>query len=223
MAMPPTASQYPPPFAAGSLRPPMGFPPVARPLMAPGAFPPGPPGPPPSSLMSQFPRMQAPVPPPPPPAPPSTVPQSQATRYMAPMPTNAPQAFSAPPTRTAPQSAVTVGEGTTIIEAKPVLRNKMAELTRFVPSSLVVRREQKPRQANKGIFNRIFFYQFSGFFYFLFLADPFLAYLPHQSTSNLPAFTPKQAQPTRQEPQKQAKPSTDAAYEAFMKEINKIL
>lgn len=64
--------------------------------------------------------------------------------------------FSAPPTRTgapsAPQSAVSMGEGATIIEAKPVLRNKMAELTRFVPSSLVVRREQKPRQANKGIF-----------------------------------------------------------------------
>jgi hypothetical protein len=49
-----------------------------------------------------------------------------------------------------------MGESATTIEAKPVLRNKMAELTRFVPSSLVVRREQKPRQANKGIF-RLYF------------------------------------------------------------------
>jgi len=194
----PLASHYPP-FptpSAHPLRPPMGFPPgppppppTRAPLMPPGAYPSGPPPP---NIMSQYPRMQ--VPPPPPPS---------QVRYMPP-PLNT---FSAPPTRSgapsAPQSSVSMGESATTIEAKPVLRNKMAELTRFVPSSLVVRRDQKPRQANK--------------------ADPFLSYLPQQATSNLPAFTPKQTQPARQETLKQAKPSTDAAYEAFMKEMNKIL
>ena len=34
------------------------------------------------------------------------------------------------------------------IEAKPQLRNKMAEITRFVPTSLVVRRDTKSKQVS---------------------------------------------------------------------------
>lgn len=53
--------------------------------------------------------------------------------------------LSAPPTRTTATSlSGSLSESTsTTIEAKPVLRNKMAEITRFVPSSVMIKRDQK--------------------------------------------------------------------------------
>jgi hypothetical protein len=59
--------------------------------------------------------------------------------------------FTAPPTRSATTSMPTTQKpnqsddrgSSLIIEAKPLIRNKMAEITRFVPSALMVRRDQK--------------------------------------------------------------------------------
>ena len=116
---------------------PMRMPYPPGPMMTmPGQYPPPPPPPIPSS--GQYGRGIMPTGPPPlgsqasmsqirgyssqPPAPPPPMPQSSAQLSAAP---------SRPTT-----------EGATTIEAKPVLRNKMAELTRFVPSTLMVRRDQ---------------------------------------------------------------------------------
>jgi hypothetical protein len=70
--------------------------------------------------------------------------------------------FSAPPTRTtAPSTASSsslqshktsysddsrgIGASSLVIEAKPVLRNKMAEITKFVPTAVMVKRDTKTK------------------------------------------------------------------------------
>ncbi len=59
--------------------------------------------------------------------------------------------FTAPPIRSTTTSVPIMQRhiqtedrgGSQIIEAKPVIRNKMAEITKFVPSSVIVNRDQK--------------------------------------------------------------------------------
>lgn len=94
------------------------------------------------------------------------------------------------------QSKVTEekSKASSTIVAKPVLRNKIAEITKFVPTSLMVKRDSKPKLTQHR-------------------EDPLSLY----SNSNLPAYVPAREQ------QVNSKPSSDVAYESFMKEINKLL
>lgn len=87
----------------------------------------------------------------------------------------------------------------TTIEAKPQLRNKIAEITRFVPTSLIVKRQDHQKSKSSDNY-------------------PYI----HHPSSSVPQHayaTPSASIAETKNP----KPSTDSAYEAFMKEINKFL
>ena len=92
-----------------------------------------------------------PVPQPPPPPPPSqpysqrNIQQSnqpQRPSYYPPQPVQQQQQQQQ---QQYSQQSNTTTPATTTIEAKPVLRNKIAEITRFVPTNLIVRREQNSK------------------------------------------------------------------------------
>jgi hypothetical protein len=80
------------------------------------------------------------------------MPPIQTQKYSAPPPA----VVVAAPTRSAPAAAAASsysddrGPSATTIEAKPMLRNKMAEITRFVPTSLVVRRDIKSKAPQRS-------------------------------------------------------------------------
>ena len=65
-----------------------------------------------------------------------------------------PTVLMAAPTRTSTSALTSFnderGSSSTTIEAKPILRNKMVEITRFVPTSLVVRRDAKSKPTQKS-------------------------------------------------------------------------
>ena len=131
MQMPPPAPPGPPPlFGQGFPQPPIGLPP--------GPPPPG--GPPPRFG--------------PPPPGPSSISGSNAPKPLIPPNPNRPHiqsnaVLSAPPTRNQPstsaESSTISGGGKqrgAVISAQPQLRNMTAEVTKFMPTSLRVRRDQ---------------------------------------------------------------------------------
>lgn len=139
--------QIPPPLLPPGIRPPpmrgplgtLGPPPIhmiaPRGLVAPGTpGPPGPPGPPPRGMLrppgpppGAPPRLLRPLVPPPPP---KVIPQVSVL-------TAAPQLITK---KDGPQGAT--------ISAKPQIRNLSADVTRFVPSALRVKREDKKSKTN---------------------------------------------------------------------------
>ncbi|XP_029446330.1 WW domain-binding protein 11 [Rhinatrema bivittatum] len=158
----------PPPGAPPFLRPPPGLrgppprllppgPPPGRPPGPPPGPPPGlPPGPPPRGPPPRLPPpappgippprlLRPPLVPPPGPVPPGLFPP-------APLPN--PGVLSAPPSliqrpKQEESSATIEKKATTTISAKPQITNPKAEITRFVPTALRVRRENKAAAPQK--------------------------------------------------------------------------
>ena len=140
---------------------------------------------------------QQPQPPPPPLKNPQRIPiLAQQQKYPA-QPQQSP-VLMAPPTRSLASASFSeerASSSATTIEAKPQLRNKMQEITRFLPTSLVVRRDTKSKptqQRPDGHYN------------------PYM----QQSYGSSGSASVQQTHP---------KASTDEAYEQFMKEMEKIL
>ncbi|XP_030058956.1 WW domain-binding protein 11 [Microcaecilia unicolor] len=159
---PPGLPPGPPPGAPPFLRPPPGLrgppprllppgPPPGRPPGPPPGPPPGlPPGPPPRGPPPRLPPpappgippprlLRPPLVPPPGPVPPGLFP---------PAPLQNPGVLSAPPSliqrpKQDESSATIEKKATTTISAKPQITNPKAEITRFVPTALRVRRENK--------------------------------------------------------------------------------
>ena len=110
-------------------------PPPGQPPAQPQAPPPAPPGPPPPLFGQTFPPRFG-MPPGPPPAPPSfgSVPRP----LMMPPQIHSQAVLTAPPTRIKSTEVKPAGA---IISAQPQLRNMTAEITKFMPTSLRVRRD----------------------------------------------------------------------------------
>jgi hypothetical protein len=134
-------------------------------------------------------------PPPPPLKNPQRIPiLAQQPKY--PTQPQQPSVLMAAPTRSsATLSEERASSSATTIEAKPQLRNKMQEITRFLPTSLVVRRDPKSKPAQQ---------RSDGFY------NPYM----QQSYASSGSSSVQQTHP---------KASTDEAYEQFMKEMEKIL
>lgn len=93
------------------------------------------------------------------------------------------------------------------IEAKPVLRNKVGEITRFVPTSLMVRRDpNKPQAPPQNIHHHAA------------ASEPTHAH-GYDFMGKNKMTIPSANQPAAGGPTK----STDKAYESFMQEIEKLL
>ncbi len=130
------------------------------------------------------------------------------------------------------------------IEAKPVLRNKIAEITRFVPTSLLVRRGAGDKASGGGVgvfgdsqqntttsVNNDHFGQYHQPYDYMSQQQQTYANLnPLMGTNGASGggggnnnYMRKSDgnNPTQSMPPKLA--STDAAYESFMKEIGKLL
>jgi hypothetical protein len=119
--------------------------------------------PPPPNVYNQSMISRTVQPPPPPPPPPMTSSQTaqyqQISKSIQQQITNSrivpqsQQAYYQQQSSHQRQSDPTIQSTTpaTIFQAKPVLRNKMAEITRFVPTSLQVKRTDTKKQTNLGI------------------------------------------------------------------------
>lgn len=114
--------------------------------------------------------------------------------------------------------AQTYGHGsgqTTTIEAKPVLRNKLAEVTKFLPTSLIVRRDthQSVLAANRKsamqdeLSNRPYDYMSQQ-------QQKYSTLNPLSSSNNKAQALSNTTGSTK---------STDAAYEDFMKEVSELI
>lgn len=112
-------------------------PPPGQPPAQPQAPPPAPPGPPPPLFGQTFPPRFS-MPPGPPPVPPSfgSVPRP----LMMPPQIHSQAVLSAPPTRIK-STPMEAKPASAIISAQPQLRNMTAEITKFMPTSLRVRRD----------------------------------------------------------------------------------
>nr|XP_033790919.1 WW domain-binding protein 11 [Geotrypetes seraphini]XP_033790920.1 WW domain-binding protein 11 [Geotrypetes seraphini]XP_033790921.1 WW domain-binding protein 11 [Geotrypetes seraphini] len=157
---PPGLPPGPPPGAPPFLRPPPGLrglpprllppgPPPGRPPGPPPGPPPGlPPGPPPRGPPPRLPPPAPPGIPPPRLLRPPLVPPPVPPGLFPPAPLQNPGVLSAPPSliqrpKQDESSATIEKKATTTISAKPQITNPKAEITRFVPTALRVRRENK--------------------------------------------------------------------------------
>ena len=127
-------------------------------------------------------------------------------------------------------------EGKTLtIEAKPVLRNKIAEITRFVPTSLLVRRGGANEStaitssisSNNSVDRSVdhHYNHYSQPYDYMSQQQQSYAHMNPLMVSNSNARKSDiQQQPqARQQPSNTKLASTDSAYESFMKEIGKLL
>lgn len=147
-----------------------------------------------------------------------------------------------PPPPPASSSSNASTPATTTIEAKPVLRNKLAEITRFVPTTLMVRRDAtaKGKQGSATSSNEQLGYHQayqSGPVSLMNQPFNFMSHQQQQYASLNPlnfgtATSIKSSFASNSSPAKQSNvnstnnkkiESTDAAYESFMKEIGKLL
>lgn len=159
-------------------------------------------------------------PPPPPPAVSSTTTaatyaQAVAASFQRPQQAKTQAHHHQPPAPPLPQSGGS-SQATTIVGA-PVLRNKIAELTRFVPTSVLVRRDASSKPAVKASEHAD--YQSRA---------PY-DYMSHQQ-QQYASFNPLQSKASAatsanvgNKPSGGKLASTDAAYDSFMKEIEKLL
>lgn len=107
-------------------------------------------------------------------------------------------------------SAAAAGQST--IEAKPVLRNKISEVTKFVPTSLMVRRGPEPAASHKSSTPAHFSSHSSNHHN----NDAYDFMLKSQSKSS---YSSARSAATGSDQSK----STDSAYASFMKEIEELL
>ncbi len=116
-------------------------PPAHPPPALPRAPPPPPPGPPPLLDQTFPPRFGLPPGPPPGAPPPPRFPGSGPHPLMGAQ-IHSRAVLSAPPTRSRPGTAADTKSAGPVISAQPQLRNMTAEVTKFMPTSLRVRRDQ---------------------------------------------------------------------------------
>lgn len=102
-------------------------------------------------------------------------------------------------------TSISAPAGVSTIEAKPVLRNKAAEVTKFVPTSIVVRRDPSKKQPEPAHSSLPTYSQVASNVY------QQHHQISHQQSSTGNAGT---SAPTK---------STDADYEKFMAEIENLL
>jgi len=209
----------------------------------------------------------APLPPPPPPVTVATIQQSLKSYMNKPNPLQAqiaayqsknvqqqmqnrvppPQSYSQPqqplPPRSNQTQAAAEPPQATTIQAKPVLRNKMAEITKFVPTSLVVKRDTKKPAGNfssslqSSSLSHTAPNQSGGPFNYMLqqqqqyaTLNPLNSYKSalSSSTSLVPSkvqanFTSSQPISIVAAPSVQRIDPTDDTYDDFMKEIGKLL
>lgn len=199
--------------------------------------------------MGYMPPLLAPPHPPPPapvqPAVPTSVQQarnlSQMSNRPAPYPQTAQQNYSnlqsiqqkpqPPPPQppVIPQQAATSSSSTSsTIEAKPVLRNKMAELTRFVPTTVLVKRAEPSSTAKRHEMDheRALAHQ-QPYDYMSQRQQHYSTYNPVRYQHEYPPTTTATVSSSNNQTSKGSNNkqtgSTDAAYESFMKEIHDLL
>ncbi len=183
-------------------------------------------------------------PPPPPPAPiqpavPTSVQQarnlSQMSNRNAPYSQTAQQNYSnvasqsvqqkpPPPPQPPVISQQAASSTSSTIEAKPVLRNKMAELTRFVPTNVLVKRSEPSSitKRNEIDHERTLGHQ-QPYDYMSQRQQHYSAYNPVRNQHEYHSTTVNMNNQTLKAQNNKQAGSTDAAYESFMKEIHDLL
>lgn len=158
--------------------------------------------------------------PPPPPPPPlasstttaATYAQAVAASFQRPQQAKT-QAHHQPPL---PPSGGGSAQATTIVGA-PVLRNKIAELTRFVPTSVLVRRDASSKPAAKAS-EHADYQSRAPYDYMSQQQQQYASFNPLQSKASAASSANAGTKPSGGK-----LASTDAAYDSFMKEIEKLL
>lgn len=146
---------------------------------------------------------------------------------------NQPYSYQQPPSSStsasATASATTSSTQSTTIEAKPVLRNKLAEVVRFVPTSVMVRRDAKkptggpsPTSAYSPAQPASASARQGPYDYMSQQQRMYASANPLKAAYELPKATVYDPRQQGQQPDKPPKQS-DSTYESFMKEIGKLL
>jgi hypothetical protein len=162
------------------------------------------------------------VAPPPPPPPPS---QQYSQRNIT--QSNQPQRSSyypPQPVQQQQQQSTTATPATTTIEAKPVLRNKIAEITKFVPTNLIVRREQSSKNKLVSQFHSSYSNSMSQpYNYLSHQQQQYTSLNPLNYSSSSSMKTASVSSQSEIGGSIGGQKSADAAYESFMKEIGDLL